>query len=266
LSNIQQRIIELRKSLGIEKVSIFAEELGIKRTTIIGYEDGSSPPSAAFLVKIREIYNININWLLAGVGEMFLSSSKEEKHPLVANLEAMIDQRLEKIEAQIAEIKGQIKVDPSKDPDSGLFVSEPEPEYGEDREGITYVEGIAAGKPIFQSEARSTISVPKRYIKTKPEDYYAGRIKGTSMTAAGIPDGVLVLIRISDTPRDGAIQVVEHQGEATLKRMREVPGKGWKICFDDHTGRYIEIGPEDEFHIQGDFVAILPEHLAETIR
>ncbi|MDR0759686.1 MAG: helix-turn-helix domain-containing protein, partial [Treponema sp.] len=58
--------MELRKSLGIEKVSVFAEELGIKRTTIIGYEDGSSPPSAAFLVKIREIYNVNINWLLDG--------------------------------------------------------------------------------------------------------------------------------------------------------------------------------------------------------
>jgi SOS-response transcriptional repressor LexA len=80
------------------------------------------------------------------------------------------------------------------------------------------------------------------------------------MTAAGIPDGVLVLIRYADTPRDSAIQVVECQGEATLKRMREIPGKGWKICFDDHTGRFIEVGPEDEFHIQGDFVAVIPEN------
>jgi SOS-response transcriptional repressor LexA len=128
------------------------------------------------------------------------------------------------------------------------------------------VEGIAAGKPIYQSEARSTIRVPKRYIKTKPEDYYVGRIKGASMTAAGIPDGVLVLIRYSDAPRDGAIQVVEHQGEATLKRMREVSGNGWKICFDDHSGRFIEIGPYDEFRIQGDFIAVLPEYLAQTIR
>jgi hypothetical protein len=41
--------------------------------------------------------------------------------------------------------------------------------------------------------------------------------------------------------------------------MREVPGKGWKICYDDRSGRYIGIGPGDEFHIQGDFIAILPE-------
>jgi hypothetical protein len=41
--------------------------------------------------------------------------------------------------------------------------------------------------------------------------------------------------------------------------MREIPGKGWKICFDDGTRRFIEIGPEDEFHVQGDFIAVLPE-------
>ncbi|GHT56249.1 hypothetical protein AGMMS50233_07650 [Endomicrobiia bacterium] len=189
---------------------------------------------------------------------MFIAKN-DKKHPIIAEIEAIVDKKLEKIEAQIAEIEGRIKNRPPKDPNSGMFVSEPEPEYGEDLDEVTFVEGIAAGRPIFQSEARSTIPVPRRFIKTTPEDYYVGRIRGTSMTAAGIPDGVLVLIRISDTPRDGAIQVVECQGEATLKRMREIPGKGWKICFDDYTGRYIEIGSGDEFYIQGDFIAVLPE-------
>jgi SOS-response transcriptional repressor LexA len=215
-------------------------------------------PGPEFALSLITKLNFNPIWLNLGKGAIFNPPPPEE-HPLIEALESLIDQRLEKIEAQIAKIEGQLKSGPSKDPDSGMFVSEPEPEYGEDQEDITYVEGIAAGKPIFQSEARSTIPVPKRYIKTKPEDYYVGRIKGTSMTAAGIPDGILVLIRISDVPKDGAIQVVECQGEATLKRMREIPGKGWKICFDDHTGRYIEMGPGDEFHIQGDFIAVLPE-------
>jgi SOS-response transcriptional repressor LexA len=135
---------------------------------------------------------------------------------------------------------------------------DPEPEY-EIYETIRYMDNVAAGRPIYASEDQSTISVPKRYIKTKSEDYYAVQIKGTSMVAAGIPDAVRVLIRISDTPRDGAIQVVEYQGEVTLKQIREIPGGGWKICFDDYSGRYIEIGPGDEFHIQGDFVMVLPE-------
>jgi phage repressor protein C with HTH and peptisase S24 domain len=169
------RLREIRETLDLN-IAEFTRQLDVPRSTLVGWE-GEKGISIEVLKPLETIFNVNIDWLLTGKGEMF-SSKKREKHPLIEEL---------------------------------------------------------------------------------PEDYYVGRIKGTSMTAAGIPDGVLVLIRISDTPRDGAIQVVEHQREATLKRMREVPGKGWKICFDDHTGRFIPIGPGDEFHIQGDFIAFLPE-------
>lgn len=73
-----------------------------------------------------------------------------------------------------------------------------------------------------------------------------------------MPDGCLALFRASDSPRDGAIQVVERQGEATVKCMRE-SAKRWRICYEDGTGRYIAVGPCDEFQIQGDFIAVLPE-------
>jgi SOS-response transcriptional repressor LexA len=218
-------------------------------------------PGPEFVLSLITKLNFNPVWLSSGEGPIF-NPPMPDKHPLIMEFEALIDQRLEEFEARISGVKSKIRIDSVQTSESGMFVSEPEPEYRVESEYITYVEGLSAGKPIFQSEARSTIPVPKRYIKSKPEDYYVGRIKGTSMIAAGIPDGVLVLIRYSDVPRDGAIQVVERQGEATLKRMREIPGVGWKICFDDHTGRYIEVGPEDEFYIQGDFVAVLPENLS----
>jgi SOS-response transcriptional repressor LexA len=257
------RIIEQAEkyieSKGADK-SKLAKKLGFPSRYIADIKAGKSKkPGSDFVLALINRLNFNPLWLETGEGDIFLPQ-KEEKRPLATSLGAMMDQRFEVIETKITEIEAQLRKKAMNGPDSMLLTSESEPEYGEDEENITFVEGIAAGKPIFQSEAWSTIHVPKRYIKTKPEDYYVGRIKGTSMTAAGIPDGVLVLIRLSDTPRDGAIQVVECQGEATLKRMREIPGKGWKICFDDHTGRYIEIGPGDEFHIQGDFIAVLPEN------
>jgi SOS-response transcriptional repressor LexA len=259
LSNIQQRITELRQSLGIEKVSVFAEKLGIKRTTIIGYEDGSSPPSAAFLAKVREIYNANINWLLDGTGEMFVHN-KQEKHPLIEDLEALIDRKLE---ARLVEIENRLKgtrIPPPMNPDSGLLLSEPEPEYGIEYEKAPFVDNIAAGPPIQQSEDLSEfIDVPKRFIKTKPEDYYAARIRGESMTAAGIPDGCTVLIRRSDVPRDGAIQVVRCGGKSTLKRMREGEDHAWTLHYEDNSERYILIGKDEEHQVQGDFVAVLPE-------
>jgi SOS-response transcriptional repressor LexA len=260
------RIIEKAESniesKGADKSSL-AKRLGFPSRYIADIKAGKSKnPGSDFVLALINKLNFNPLWLETGEGDTFLPP-KEEKDPLIADLEAIIDKRLEKFraefEAQIAEIQGQLKQRATDGPDSVLVTSDPEPEYGEDEGDITFVEGIAAGKPILQSEVRSTIPVPKRYIKTRPEDYYVGRIKGTSMAAAGIPDGVLVLIRYSDVPRDGAIQVVECQGEATLKRMREIPGKGWRICFDDRTGRFIEVGPGDEFYIQGDFVAVLPE-------
>jgi SOS-response transcriptional repressor LexA len=251
--DFSSRIKLLLKALDLTQTGL-AAKLGFSQGVISEFASGSRDPSKEFLLGLPKL-GVSVDWFLTGKGEMF-SAKKEKKHPLVANLEAMIDQRLEKIETRLAVLEARPR---EKDVNSVMFVSEPEPEYGEAEDNIIFVEGIAAGKPIYQSEARSTIKVPRRFIKGKPEDYYAGRIRGTSMIAAGIPDGVLVLIRISDTPRDGGIQVVEHQGEATLKRMREIPGKGWKICFDDWSGRFIEAGPGDEFHIQGDFIAVLPE-------
>jgi SOS-response transcriptional repressor LexA len=189
---------------------------------------------------------------------MFLSG-RVKSPPLIEELEALIDKKLD---ARLVEIENRLKTTEILSPkkDSSLYVMEPEPEYEDAYENALFVENVAAGRPIYQTDDRSIyIKIPKRFIKTKPEDYYVGRIKGTSMIAAGIPDGCLALFRISDTPKDGAIQIVECQGEATVKRMREIPGKGWKICYEDRTGRFIEIGPGEEFHIQGDFVAVLPD-------
>jgi SOS-response transcriptional repressor LexA len=252
---------------GFDKSNL-AKKLGFHPRYISDIKAGKSKkPGSDFVLALINRLNFNPIWLETGSGEMFLTP-KEEKHPLIIEFEHMMAQNVEDIEKRLSELEDRLKgvgFSPSGESDFDLYALEPEPEYDEIEQDIVVVEGIAAGKPIYQSDVRATISVPKRYIKTKPEDYYVGRINGTSMTGAGIPDGCLALFRISDMPRNGAIQIVEYHGEATLKRMREVPGKGWKICFEDYTNRVINIGPGDEFHIQGDFVAVLPDYLGETI-
>jgi SOS-response transcriptional repressor LexA/DNA-binding XRE family transcriptional regulator len=263
-NSIGDRLKLLRASLGGGNQTQFAEKLGITQTSLSKYENGTVDIPDGVKIKIGG-FGINLHWLITGTGEMFLSSvpQGDGKHPLISGLDFFIDQKLEKLELRMAELEnslGKSGLSVPKDPDSGMFVSEPESEYAIDYEKALFVENVAAGWPIYQSEDHSVyIDVPKQLIKTRPEDYYVARVKGTSMTAAGIPDGCLALFRISDTPRDGAIQIVERQGEATVKRMREIPGKGWKICFEDYTRRFIEIDPGDEFHIQGDFIAVLPE-------
>jgi SOS-response transcriptional repressor LexA len=256
------RIIEQAEkfveSQGFDKSNL-AKKLGFPSRYIADIKAGKSKnPGSDFVLALINRLNFDPVWLETGKGEMFLTP-KEEKHPLIADLEALIDRKLE---AQLVEIENRLKQakTSSNFSDSGMFVSEPVPEYGIEYEKAPFVDNIAAGPPIQQSEDLSEyIDVPRRFIKTKLEDYYAAHIRGESMTAAGIPDGCTVLIRRSDVPRDGAIQVVRCGGKSTLKRMREGEDHTWTIRYEDNSERYISIGKDEEYQVQGDFVAVLPK-------
>jgi SOS-response transcriptional repressor LexA len=247
----------LMKGLGLNQTSL-AIKLGLSQGVISEFASGAREPSKEFLLGLPRI-GVSLDWFLTGEGEMFFVKN-DKKHPFIVELEAIVDKKLEKIETQIAEIEGQLKKKGIDNPDSGLYVLEPEPEYGDGRVKTPFVDDIAAGPPIQQSEDLSGyINVPKRFIKTKPEDYYAARIRGESMTAAGIPDGCTVLIRRSDVPRDGAIQVVRNEGRSTLKRMREGEDHTWTLHYEDNSKWSIAIGKDEDYQVQGDFVTVLPE-------
>jgi SOS-response transcriptional repressor LexA len=261
------RLREIRDFLAL-KQNEFSEMLGIKQNYLSRYENGEHEFTDDLKLKlvntITQKYEkrINLDWLISGHGEMFMPEP-EKRLPKVspmAELGVIIDRCLENIETQIAEIKSQLKEKGMGSSDSGMFVSESEPKYGDGYVKALFVDDIAAGPPIQQSEDLSEyINVPKRFIKTKPEDYYAARIRGESMSAAGIPDGCTVLIRRADMPRDGAIQVVRSGGSSTLKRMREGEDRTWTLHYEDNSGGIIPIGKDEEYQVQGDFVAVLPE-------
>jgi len=66
----------------------------------------------------------------------------------------------------------------------------------------------------------------------------------------------MVLIRRSDVPVNGKIQLVRIDGQATLKRMREGEDNSWTLCHEDGTGRTIPL--REDSQVQGEFVAVLP--------
>jgi transcriptional regulator with XRE-family HTH domain len=78
VSDIRLKIKAVREFLGIKKQSVFADKLGINRTTLVGYENGTSPPSVDFLIRLRKIYNVNIEWLLMENGSMFLAQAETD--------------------------------------------------------------------------------------------------------------------------------------------------------------------------------------------
>ena len=232
-----------------------ATKLGLSQGVISEFASGSRDPSKEFLLGLPKL-GVSVDWFLTGEGEMFLSEQAQKpEQPEKFSVGMQIDQRLEKIETRLALLEAGSR---EKDPDSGLFVSEPEPEY--DTVRVCSVDDVAAGPPIPQSEDLSTyIEVPRRLIKSEPDAYYVARVRGESMFAAGIPDGCRALIRKSDVPRNGAIQVVRCGGRSTLKRLQEHEDHRWTLNYEDDTNRSIELGPDEDYQIQGDFVAVLPD-------
>lgn len=50
-----------------------ASLIGVPTTTISKYERGENKPSLDILTKIGSALNINLNWLVSGIGDIFLS-------------------------------------------------------------------------------------------------------------------------------------------------------------------------------------------------
>lgn len=69
--NIQTRFKELRKCLNLTQTEL-AESIGVTRGVIANIELGRVPPRAGLLQMIVEKYKVNKDWLIDGVGEMFI--------------------------------------------------------------------------------------------------------------------------------------------------------------------------------------------------
>ena len=235
------------------------------------------------LEKLLEKYQVNLNWLLSGEGEMFLKKEDEKgaswsdktsphmlgKHPLLSELEAIIRQSTADLESRIEVIEERLKPDAKPEVESRAepsenddYVAEPEPEYGD----LSYWNDVAAGPPVPQhpSEWEWIVSVPKRLIKTKAEDYYVMRVRGNSMIDALIPDGSTIMLRWSNAPHHGAIQAVWIDERVTLKRMMEGENRGWALRHEDGSGRTVPLGEDN--YVVGDFVAVLPPSTKPRMR
>ncbi len=69
-TDLAQRLAELRKNLKLTQGE-FAEKISVSKPTLVRYEAGNGYPDARSLKKMIEFFNVNINWLLGGGGDMF---------------------------------------------------------------------------------------------------------------------------------------------------------------------------------------------------
>lgn len=75
---MKERIKALRSALGLNQTD-FGAAIGVKQTTVTGYENGSRFPIDAVITSICREFNVNETWLRTGEGEMFLQLSRQEE-------------------------------------------------------------------------------------------------------------------------------------------------------------------------------------------
>ena len=75
---MKDRIKALRKSLNMSQAE-FGEKLGIKQTTVAGYETGAKNPMDAVVTSICRTFDVREEWLRDGQGEMLITHSREER-------------------------------------------------------------------------------------------------------------------------------------------------------------------------------------------
>lgn len=75
---MNQRIKAIRSALGMNQTE-FGERIGVKQTTIAGYENGSRTPSDAVILSISREFGISETWLRTGDGEMFIRPDPDDE-------------------------------------------------------------------------------------------------------------------------------------------------------------------------------------------
>ncbi|NDV46292.1 helix-turn-helix domain-containing protein [Paludibacter sp. 221] len=100
MKDVIKRVELVMEKFNIEKDNKFSEIIGLEQKTVNNYLKGRRKPSLEFLVKIHEVLNINLDWLITGRGEMQLKESKEAEQSGVSDNELILQlkERIEKLE------------------------------------------------------------------------------------------------------------------------------------------------------------------------
>lgn len=84
-----------------------SREIDVSRTTITKILSGENQPSSKILIPLGEKLNININWLLFGVGEMFMDSVITDDSKKSKNTTAQSS--IKECQKEIKQLKQQLK-------------------------------------------------------------------------------------------------------------------------------------------------------------
>lgn len=102
---IANRIREIRKQKKLSQTA-FGERLGVSKDVIVNIENLRVQPKPLLINGICSEFNVNRDWLLDGVGEMYTLTTEDEKMmELFAELTVNDNPKLQKAILQLCELK-----------------------------------------------------------------------------------------------------------------------------------------------------------------
>jgi len=119
---------------------------------------------------------------------------------------------------------------------------------------------ISAGFPSPADDYTETrLDLNKELISNASATFYA-RVKGDSMTQAGISDGDLLIIDKSKTPENGSIVICFLDGEFTVKKLHRIDNQYW-LMPENPKYSSIKIEPENNAIIWGVVTYTIKKHI-----
>ena len=128
-----------------------------------------------------------------------------------------------------------------------------------EHDGLPLVGRVAAGAPVLATEhIEEHVQLPPNFFR--PEAHFLLRVKGDSMTDAGILDGDLLAVHNTPEARNGQIVVARINDEVTVKRLRRATRRSRRLQLLPENDAYDPIDVDlrnDDFAIEGLSVGVL---------
>lgn len=105
---MQERFREMLFLLKKNATSL-AKDVNVSKTAILKIMNGETLPSSKVLIPLGEKLNININWLLFGVGEMFMDTLVADAPNALGDLRTGDNQKTGEVPSNIKECQKEIK-------------------------------------------------------------------------------------------------------------------------------------------------------------
>lgn len=246
---LSERLLTVIRHAGLNQ-KYFAEKIGVTAAFITDVLKGRSGLSQASLMKIRDEYDINVDWLLSGEGDMFLPA--RDGLPVVQppNPLAELDKESRKLVEGLVHVLVQRKAGLSSS-SHGTAKSQDYP-HNELRE-IPELGRIAAGLPNSETQRDGKVMLFPRAVMPDKGPLYALRVYGESMRDAGIHKGDYAILKPVPEPRElkpGTVVAALIDGENTLKRLY-VHNGGATLRAANPDFKDIEVESYQELIIQG---------------